>query len=258
MPFERELSHEELASLPIMEIREYISWLAEKQKKSGRLKANDNWKEAEFTLNNFIAARRDFVLEEEQLNAKLRQRLTDVSEEKFTFFWETYSPFSQWHKSNFTAPSYMWSNSFYQKIVETDVFPAEIEFISAEQYMMYCKAMLFTDFDIAKEILIHNQPRKIKEFGRQVSRFNDDTWYVFRWRFVYAGNKYKFTQNESLKEALFATQGTTLVEASPYDKIWGIGLTKDDPKAQQRSTWEGKNLLGEILTELRIELMGHY
>ena len=152
----------------------------------------------------------------------------------------------------------MWTNAFYEKLVETETFPAEIEFTSAEQYMMYCKAMLFTDFEAAKKILAEHNPRRVKELGRQVRRFNDDTWYVFRWRFVYAGNKYKFTQCEDLKEKLFSTQRTTLVEASPYDKIWGIGLKEGDPKTKQRSTWEGKNLLGEILTELRIELMGEY
>ena len=152
----------------------------------------------------------------------------------------------------------MWTNAFYEKLLETETFPAEIEATSAEQYMMYCKAMLFTDFEAAKKILAEHNPRRVKELGRQVRRFNDDTWYVFRWRFVYAGNKYKFTQCEDLKEKLFSTQRTTLVEASPYDKIWGIGLKEGDPKTKQRSTWEGKNLLGEILTELRIELMGEY
>ena len=77
-------------------------------------------------------------------------------------------------------------------------------------------------------------------------------------KLVYTGNKYKFTQNKELKEILLATRGTTLVEASPNDKIWGIGLTADNPKAQKRETWEGKNLLGEILTELRIELYNEY
>lgn len=258
MAFERELSYEELAKLPKLEMREYLAWLTEKQKKAKKSETTDNWKEAEFTLNNFLAARRDFALEEEQLSDKLYQRLSDPSKEKFTFFWETHSPFSQWHKSEFRAPSYMWANVFYEKLVKTETFPAEVEFTSAEQYMMYCKAMLFVDFEIAEKILAQDDPRKIKELGRQVRRFNEDTWYVFRWRFVYAGNKYKFTQSEVLKETLFATQGTTIVEASPYDNIWGIGLKEDDPKAQQRSTWKGKNLLGEILTELRIELMGEY
>jgi len=65
-------------------------------------------------------------------------------------------------------------------------------------------------------------------------------------------------QIEELKQALFATNGTTLVEAAPNDTIWGIGLTEDDPRALKRETWLGKNLLGEILTQIRIELMDEY
>lgn len=125
--------------------------------------------------------------------------------------------------------------------------------------MMYAKAMTFIDIDTAKAIMEETNPRKInKALGRQVNRFNEDTWLFYRYRIVYLANKFKFTQNDDLKEALFATQGTTLVEASPYDNIWGIGLIQNDPKAQQRATWAGKNLLGEVLTELRKDLMGHY
>jgi ribA/ribD-fused uncharacterized protein len=261
MKFDKELSYEEIAKLSRNHKLEYITWLTEEQKrkKEGIAKSDDNWKEAEFTLNNFLAARRDFLLEEEQqLPTRVNQNLADNEREKFTFFWETYSPLSQWHESKFKAPSYMWPNNFYENLVKRQVFPSEIEFTSAEQYMMYCKAMLFIDFETAKQILASNDPRKIKELGRQVKRFNDDTWYVFRWRFVYAGNKYKFIQNGGLRESLFKTQGTTLVETSPYDKVWGIGLKASDPRALDRSTWQGKNLLGEILTELRVELMGDY
>ena len=69
-----------------------------------------------------------------------------------------------------------------------------------------------------------------------------------------AGNRAKFTQNEELKTQLLATAGTTLVEASPYDKIWGIGLAATDPRAEDPTQWKGLNLLGKILTQLREEL----
>lgn len=151
----------------------------------------------------------------------------------------------------------MWDNEFSKRLVEKG-YPKQRQFTSAEQWMMYCKAMLFIDLEIADEVMKTEDPRSIKELGRRVRRFNEDTWTVYRWRFVYQGNKYKFTQDERLKKALCETQGTTLVEASPYDKIWGIGLRSSDPRALSRSTWQGKNLLGEILTELRMKLMGEY
>jgi len=215
------------------------------------------WANHEFTMSNFIASNGDGVVEEIELVNKINKRLASVEEEKFTFFWETESPFSQWHPSEFTAPCYMWQTDFYDQLLKIG-FPENIVFTTAEQYMMYAKAMTFVDIDTARAIMEETNPRKIKALGRQVNRFVEDTWLFYRYRIVYLANKFKFSQNDRLKEALFATQGTTLVEASPYDKIWGIGLTKDDMKALQRSTWEGKNLLGEVLTELHIEMMRHY
>ncbi len=99
-----------------------------------------------------------------------------------------------------------------------------------------------------------NNVRKIKTLGRKVENYEDKVWEYYRSSIVYEGNKAKFSQNPHLKVALFATKGTTLVEASPNDAIWGIGLAKDDPRAAKRSTWLGKNLLGEILTQISIEL----
>ena len=71
---------------------------------------------------------------------------------------------------------------------------------------------------------------------------------------MFQGNYAKFTQNPDLLKTLIDTIGTTLVEASPYDKVWGIGLAEDDPKALNRETWEGTNWLGEVLTDLRTYL----
>ncbi len=213
------------------------------------------WKEHEFTIRNLMVARGNYSTLESGLLIKIQERLD--STEKLSFFWETASPFSQWYPSKFTGSAYMWDNEFSKQLIKHG-YPENRIFNSTEQWMMYCKAMLFLDLETAERIISTTNPREIKNLGRQVTRFNEEVWYAFRWAIVYSGNKYKFTQNNDLKRTLFSTQGTTLVEASPYDKIWGIGLSKNDSKAQQRSTWEGKNLLGEILTELRIELMGHY
>ena len=85
--------------------------------------------------------------------------------------------------------------------------------------------------------------------------FDDARWRRAREAIVHAGNRAKFTQNAELRELLVATQGTTLVEASPYDRIWGIGLAASDPRAQDPRQWKGQNLLGKILTALRDELL---
>lgn len=101
------------------------------------------------------------------------------------------------------------------------------------------------------------KPSDQKRYGRQVKNFDLKTWTDHAKDIVYKGNFAKYTQNEYLKKTLLATVGTTLVEASPEDPIWGIGLKKDDPRAQNRATWKGTNWLGEILTKVRndIELL---
>ena len=152
----------------------------------------------------------------------------------FTFFFTAASPFSQWHPCAFA--------------VDTRTF------CCAEQLMMHGKAMLFDDADVAAQILATEDPKQHKALGRKVKGFDDKRWRDAREAIVKAGNRAKFTQNPVLLAQLLATRGTTLVEASPYDRIWGIGLAASDPRAQDRATWRGQNLLGKILTELRDEL----
>ena len=152
----------------------------------------------------------------------------------FTFFWRSESPFSQWHRSSFTVDG--------------------ITFTHAEQYMMHAKAMLFGDSEVAEQILATNSPRKQKSLGRKVRGFDQDIWERERENIVRVANRAKFTQNPGLKKKLMATGDTELVEASPVDRIWGVGLTADDPRIQDRKSWRGLNLLGKILTELRDEL----
>lgn len=194
--------------------------------------------------------RRDYIL--------ARQTTINVSE-LFTYFWITKSPFSQWHKSIFYATTFISGDAETKEKALQNRFPVDVqEYSSTEQFMMYHKAMIFLDREIACQIMQTDDVRKIKNLGRQVKNYDEYVWKYFRSKVVYEGNKAKFTQNESLKEALFATKGTTLVEAAPNDAIWGIGLTEDDPRAKKRETWQGKNLLGEILTQLRVELMGDY
>jgi ribA/ribD-fused uncharacterized protein len=152
----------------------------------------------------------------------------------YTFFFTEASPFSQWYRCAFTEGAHA--------------------FTCAEQYMMYGKALLFEDAAVAAEILAADHPRKHKALGRKVANFDDARWKANRIAIVRAGNRAKFRQNPELLAALLATRGTTLVEASPYDRIWGIGLAATDARAQDPKQWKGQNLLGAILTELRDEL----
>ncbi len=153
----------------------------------------------------------------------------------YHFFWENSSPFSQWHKCSFSALG--------------------LTFNSAEQYMMFQKALLFDDKETAEKILNTRDVRKQKELGRQVKGFDDEIWKTNCLRIVYEANKYKFTQNEDLLLKLLSTQGQLLVEASPYDTIWGIGLSADDPRAQDKAQWLGTNWLGYVLTQLRDDII---
>lgn len=151
----------------------------------------------------------------------------------FLLFWG--SEFSQWFKSIFVEDG--------------------ITFSSAEQYMMYHKALLFNDTEIAKEIMSISDVKKIKAFGRKVSGFNDKIWTENRETIVYNGTFLKFTQNQKLKTKLLSYPDKIFVEASPHDKIWGIGLHFNDVLALDKKTWKGLNLLGEAITKVRDDLV---
>lgn len=158
-----------------------------------------------------------------------------VEQRRFTFFWRQESPFSQWHPVKFQVKGK--------------------QFVCAEQYMMYGKAELFGDHEVAERILSSTSPKTQKALGRKVRGFDDRKWRDARERIVYEGNLAKFTQNPDLLELLLATAGTELVEASPTDRIWGVGLSEEDPRIQNPSQWRGENLLGKVLTRLREDLL---
>lgn len=153
--------------------------------------------------------------------------------ERFTLFWG--GPFSQWEDSPFISEG--------------------VRYTCAEQYMMSEKALFFGDLEAMAEIMLTRSPARQKAIGRRVRRFDADRWAAASREVVYRGSHAKFTQNPQLLAALLATAGTTIVEASPEDPIWGIGLAEDDPRAKQRSAWRGTNWLGEVLTRLRDNLV---
>lgn len=153
--------------------------------------------------------------------------------EAFTFFWK--HRLSQWHGAPFVIGG--------------------VTFNCAEQYMMHAKALLFADREAAARILAAETPREQQAIGREVKGFDEAVWVLFREGVVFAGNYARFSQNAEQRELLFSTRGTTLVEASPHDRVWGIGLAADDPRARDRSQWLGLNLLGEALTRVREALL---
>lgn len=152
--------------------------------------------------------------------------------EKFTLFWG--GPASQWHPSPFKLDG--------------------MDFNCAEQYMMFAKAVVFADYESMEKIMATDSPSTQKALGRKVKGFDKDVWEVGARSLVYAANWAKFTQNPDLWEWLKSTAGTTLVEASPYDKIWGIGLSEEDPRCLDRNLWQGTNWLGEVVTQVREDI----
>jgi ribA/ribD-fused uncharacterized protein len=125
---------------------------------------------------------------------------------------------------------------------------------TAEHYMMAEKARLFGDDEAAQKILSAQTAKEAKALGREIRGYDEDTWSQNRCDIVYAANYSKFSQNISMKEFLLSTGASVLVEASPVDPVWGIGLSAEDPNAHDPSKWKGQNLLGFILMKVRAEL----
>lgn len=127
-------------------------------------------------------------------------------------------------------------------------------YVCMEQYMMARKAELFGDREMQGQILGSNDQKQIKALGRRVRGFDQDVWNIFKYSIVLNGNWCKFSQNRSLGEFLLSTGDSVLVEASPYDNIWGIALQANSPDAKDPFKWRGQNLLGFALMEVRDEL----
>ncbi len=120
-----------------------------------------------------------------------------------------------------------------------------------EQFMMAQKALLFGDRITYDKIMAANDPKEIKSLGREVSDFDQLIWDENKYQIVLKGNLAKFFQNEELKKFLLETGNTVIAEASPYDTVWGIGMSFNDPQARDPRCWKGENLLGFALMEVR-------
>jgi ribA/ribD-fused uncharacterized protein len=139
---------------------------------------------------------------------------------------------SQWYPAGFEDEA----NNFYA---------------TAEHYMMAQKAILFEDLAALKAVFASESPQVAKKVGRSVQNFKAEVWEQHSYEFVKKGNYLKFSQHQNLRIFLIETAPCVIVEASPYDKIWGIGLKQQDPLALHPSTWQGTNLLGFALMEVR-------
>jgi ribA/ribD-fused uncharacterized protein len=151
--------------------------------------------------------------------------------ETMLLFWSTSEIYSNWHPASFVEDG--------------------VRFANSEQYMMWRKASCFGNEALAVRMLSETNPRKLKALGREVQGFDEDVWERERLPMMIRGCYLKFSQNESMREALLATGNRTIVEASPVDAIWGIGLAEDDPRALDPTSWQGRNLLGQALMEVR-------
>lgn len=125
---------------------------------------------------------------------------------------------------------------------------------TTEQYMMASKALLFGDTETFSNIMAASSPADYKKMGREVRNFNAATWDAKKMDIVIRGNMAKFAQNPHLKEFLLSTGEAVLAEASPYDKIWGIGIDREHAEKGGIELWQGENLLGCALMEVRDRL----
>jgi ribA/ribD-fused uncharacterized protein len=127
-----------------------------------------------------------------------------------------------------------------------------VTYTSTEQHMMHQKALTFNDVETAAKVMEASHPSQQKKLGREIKNYNDKIWSEVRYEIVKRGCRAKFEQNPDLKEQLLADKGKEFVEASPEDKIWGVGFHSDQALFN-KPKW-GLNLLGKLLTELSNEI----
>lgn len=155
--------------------------------------------------------------------------------DEFIFFWGGFM--SQWSPSPFTI--------------------GRLKFTCAEQWMMYNKAKVFCDTETAVLIMQSERPDVQKALGRGVANYNDDEWMETAYDVVVQGNRAKFGTIKEFNNQLRSTGNKILVEASPTDRRWGIGLREGAPGIEDPSNWKGENLLGKAIMQVRGELFGH-
>lgn len=149
-----------------------------------------------------------------------------------------------------------WLSNYQRTKFDVEWKGVKYTFTSTEQGFMYIKAITFGDNVTAQKILNTDDPNRCRKLGRQVKGYNDAEWAKIRYDVFYTLNWAKYTQDKKLQEKLLDPQfdGKKFVEASPIDKIWGIGYTEDNPNIEFTDMYWGKNYLGRILTNIRKRL----
>lgn len=174
---------------------------------------------------------------------KLITQINQGEKIKYLFFWGhrpskdgsvIKSCLSQWWEQSFTVD--------------------RTEYKSAEHWMMAEKARLFKDQEMWETIVVSKTPGEAKKLGRQISNFDPKVWDDNKFQIVVEGNVHKFNLNEDLKTFLLNTKDRVLVEASPPDNIWGIGMDQNHKDINNPEKWKGQNLLGFALMEVRDQL----
>jgi len=153
-------------------------------------------------------------------------------------FFRSGSPFSNWYADPLSGQDYQFQIN-------------GVKYVCSEQYMMAEKARLFKDDYNLNRIMSTKSPREHKRMGRLVNNFNPKTWDANCQQIVRTGLIAKFSQHSGAQKALLNTGDMIICEASPYDKIWGVGMADTHPDIQDPSKWHGTNYLGKILMEVR-------
>lgn len=170
----------------------------------------------------------------------LIESINAVNQHQYLYFWG--------HKGN---------KGFYSQWYMDAPFKVDgIIYKTAEHWMMAQKAKLFNDDINFNAAVAVNHPGDTKNIGRAVRGFDNDVWNQHKFDIVVRGNLHKFSQHPHLLQKLLATGDKVLVEASPFDRIYGVGLAERDPRITDPRNWKGENLLGFILMEVREKLRG--
>lgn len=156
--------------------------------------------------------------------------------DKFVLFFTDKDMLSNFYKENFEYKGHTFERS--------------------EQAFMWQKAIYFGDYDIANEILktTHKHPKHAKALGRKVKNFNDDAWNKVRYSIMKDVVTHKVNQSKAIQNFIKQHKDKIFVEASPFDAIWGIKMSENDPNIEDPTKWKGQNLLGEVYNELKKEI----